>query len=159
MEKLQTIWKLSRQYGNFPDNLKIFPTFWKLFRQFGNLPENLEAFGLLYFPDSTKTFQTKPKLSRQLRNIQENLETFQTIKKLLRNLLLSSRQVPDIKCKNFPDTQKNSREQCSRAPYIFLSLLWKSLWGSRVNVVPWEITRPKTLGPTVPRVFAHRMYQ
>ena len=45
MESLQTIWKLSRQYAKFPDNLGSLQTFSTAYRQPGN------------FLDKWKTFQ------------------------------------------------------------------------------------------------------
>ena len=128
METFQTIWELSRQSGHFPDDLETFQTIGKLSRlsilsrQSGN------------FPDNTETFQTKQKLSRQNRNFPDNPEMFKTIWKLS----WSSRNFPEtpvifqtssgynekkyVPRKNFPDAQKLSGEQCSRAPYVFLSL-------------------------------------
>ena len=111
MENFQAIWKLSRHSGNFPDNLVTCKKYWKLSR-----PSILSR---LYkkFPDKTKIFQTIQKHSRQSKNFPDNPETsviFQTSYGYNRQKY--------VQCKKFPDAQKLSGEQCSRAPYVFLSM-------------------------------------
>ena len=65
LEGCQTVQKLSRQSGNFPDCPETFQTVRKLSRQSEN------------FPDSPKTFQTVRKLSRLFENFPDGPETFQ----------------------------------------------------------------------------------
>ena len=55
-----TIQKLSRQYGNFPDNTETFQTIKQISGQYGNVP------------DSQKTLQTIWKLAKQYRNFPDN---------------------------------------------------------------------------------------
>ena len=66
LETFQTVRKLSRPSGNFPDCSETFLTDWKLSR----LSEN--------FPDCPEIFQTVQKLSRLSGNFSNCLETFQT---------------------------------------------------------------------------------
>ena len=79
------------------------------------------------FQTTWKVFQTTLKVSGQSVNISGNLITFKTILKVF----TQSRKFPDnmetfqrkyVQCKNFLDAQKLSGEECSHAPYIFLSL-------------------------------------
>ena len=86
MEKLQTIWTLSSQYENFPDNLEIFQTFWKLADNFVTCQKIWELskpsiLSRLYgkILDKTETFQTIQKRSRQSGNFPDNPETFQKL--------------------------------------------------------------------------------
>ena len=44
LESFQTAWKLSGQFGKFPDELESFQMNWKVSRQPGNLPDSLENF-------------------------------------------------------------------------------------------------------------------
>ena len=123
LESFLPIYKVSKQYGNFPDqiesldNLETFQTIWKLSRQSGTNTGNRITFPTIWknyrlsvnFPDNMETFQIIWKFSRYSVNIPDNLETFQ-------KLQWFSRQVPDIidnsmfsvksfrTLKNFPET-------------------------------------------------------
>ena len=76
-ETYQTVRKLSRLFGNFPDCPETFPNIWKLSRLFGNFPDCLETF---------QTFQTVWNFSRLSGNFPDRLETFRTVWKLSRQI-------------------------------------------------------------------------
>ena len=51
LEDFRTVWKISGQFGRFPDSLEDFPTVWKISGQcerflgsLKNVPDNLEDF-------------------------------------------------------------------------------------------------------------------
>ena len=72
----QTLWKVYRQSGNFPDNLETFQTIWKLSWQSWDFPDNLKTFPTIWelprqyekFTDNLKSLQTTRKLSWQVEN-------------------------------------------------------------------------------------------
>ena len=70
LESFQTVWKVSRQSGKFPDSLESFQTVWQVFSQPGK------------FPDSLESFQTFCKVSRHSGKFSVSLQSFQTVWKV-----------------------------------------------------------------------------
>jgi hypothetical protein len=68
----------STNVQNVPDNQKTTQKIWRLSRQYGNFPDH-NFFSIPY-----KFFKTTRKCSRQSKIFPDNIETFQTIKKLSR---------------------------------------------------------------------------
>ena len=87
METLQTIWKLSRRSGNFPDNLVTFQKNWKLSRpsihKISRQNQN--------FPDNSETFKTIWKLSRGYRNFLETSVIFQKVPDIIDKSMFSTK--------------------------------------------------------------------
>ena len=72
LESFQTVWKVSKQSGNFLHCPETFHTVKKISRLSGN------------FPDQLGTFQTVWKLSGSYGNFPYRLESFQSVRKLSR---------------------------------------------------------------------------
>ena len=96
----QTVWKLSRPSGNFPDQLETLQTVRKFSRLSGN------------FPDCPETFQTVWKLSTLV---------YSSVQLMLRLHFIGNFVE---RCKNFPDAQKLSGRQCRYADEVFRDSGW-----------------------------------
>jgi len=70
LESFQTVWKVSRQSGKFPDSLETFRTVWTVSGQSGK------------FLDSLESFQTVWKVSGQSGKFPVSLESFRTVWKI-----------------------------------------------------------------------------
>ena len=88
----------------------MFQTIRKLYRPYRN------------FTDNTETFLKIQKLSRQSGHFPDHLKAFQKHQGFSHHVPVIIKSNKYVLRKNFPDVQKLSGEQWSRAPYVFLSL-------------------------------------
>ena len=85
-ESFQTVWKVSRQSGNFLHCQKTFNTVKKNSRLSENFPDQLKTFQIVWklsrvsgeFPECPESFQTVWKVSRPSRYFPDCQETFHT---------------------------------------------------------------------------------
>ena len=85
LESFQTVWKVFRQSGKFPDSLESFRTAWKVARQSGKFPvskESLRTVWKIYPKISLESFQTVWKVSGQSGKFPDSLENFWTVWKV-----------------------------------------------------------------------------